>query len=189
MPNWCENELVVTGPAEAVRRFREQARSTGRTLSFAAFVPEPDYDDPALAGRDWWPPAGSLLPGWYAWRLVHWGPKWDVNESSVRVAEGDRRLVYGFATPYGPPLPWLTTVSAEFPELHFVIDYHELMLNFRGRQVFADGEWQDAQEGRYFDLCEWCGAEYALPFPDQPRPDEPLWCGQCVEGHDLFEPD
>ena len=63
------------------------------------------------------------------------------------------------------------------------------MLNFRGRQVFADGEWQDAQEGRYFDLCEWCGAEYALPFPDQPRPDEPLWCGQCVEGHDLFEPD
>ena len=67
MPNWCSNELRVSGPPEDLTRFKEQAsgfnpwnipgpKDKPSPLNFHSLVPVPDHIlklGYANAGHDW----------------------------------------------------------------------------------------------------------------------------------------
>jgi len=42
MPNWCENELYVSGRKEDLQRFKEKAKGKNGDLDFNSFVPYPE---------------------------------------------------------------------------------------------------------------------------------------------------
>jgi hypothetical protein len=157
MPNWCHNTLTVSGDPEEVAAYVEHVKvpptkremhaggvdgpegeyeDPGQPLSFAKDVPEPAEHD---LGE------GGMFPGWYEWRVNHWGTKWDANfTGGSLVAFGDetadidasekRRgalelpgsVQYKFDTAWSPPYYWLIASSEKHPELEFVLRFGEV---------------------------------------------------------------
>jgi hypothetical protein len=131
MPNWCHDELTVSGDPVLVAAFVEKVGTPGQPLTFAAHVPQPD----------------GLGEGWYGWRLDHWGTKWDaktdrslnafgtevaidaLNRTDGAPSQGwvpvDGGLAIKFETAWSPPSEWIREVSVQEPELSFVLRWAE----------------------------------------------------------------
>jgi hypothetical protein len=125
MPNWCHDELTVSGDPVLVAAFVEKVGTLGQPLTFAAHVPQP----------------AGLGEGWYEWSLDHWGTKWDAKTDGALMALGtevaidaldrdeaprgwvpvDGGMQIKFETAWSPPSEWLREVSVQEPELSFVL--------------------------------------------------------------------
>ena len=128
MPNWVYNTLTITGNAEQVERFAEQAARPGQfrdgekslsQLSFWNFI-KPDEsimseywggerDDLSLAERM------QNANHWYYWNIRNWGCKWDANDVNMEMGEG--KVVYSFDTAWSPPVEALDAMCEQFPQL------------------------------------------------------------------------
>jgi hypothetical protein len=95
MPNWCENNLIITGDKKTIASFKKKAAVVAKDnttdLSLAAFYPTPK----------------KLLKnnGWYKWNIKHWGTKWDVKAELMDST--DEYLHYYFESAWSPPILWL----------------------------------------------------------------------------------
>ena len=151
MPNWCINELTVTGPEEALKDFYEQAKGESTDLSFDKFFPTP----PDLLDGN----------GWYDWRINNWGTKWDV-EASVQGTPEEGKLLYTFASAWSPPINWLAQVAVLYPELSFHMIYIEEGIGFAGKIEFSNGTYghseihQFDEEGYREFVIEHFGEDY-----------------------------
>lgn len=142
MPNWCSNELTVSGEQKQIAKFRKLAEQKNKdgekqALSLGNFYPEPDYTKVAvystfkgLSGdkRD-----KPVKPdrAWYDWRLQHWGTKWELSNVEL-IDEDTEYLVYGFDTAWSPPVEWFEKVAKDYPELTFRLKYEEEGVGFMG---------------------------------------------------------
>jgi hypothetical protein len=140
MPNWCENELTVTGPADVLQRFVEIAGSDAEPLRLGAFIPRPE-----LLTR-----AGDA---WHDWSLCHWGTKWDLGLGQVRRElqhDPDGQLhtaTYRFDSAWSPPDSAIHTISMGLPELTLTLTYGEWGSDFVGQQTFSGGVLTEALSG------------------------------------------
>lgn len=157
MPNWCHDFLTVRGDPVAVRAFVDRAGSAStssrgqRPLTFTAHVPEPPEVSETAADAD--------LPGWYRWRLEHWGCKGDadfgesvgttMNADSADVERSLETLgltadagaaVYRFLTPNSPPLEWLLAASRDHPALRFVLRWADAGSELAAEETVVAGE-------------------------------------------------
>lgn len=154
MPNWCENILKVTGPAEDRRRLT-QLWTDGQGV-FNRILPTPDpftVQDLAELHRELersWHFPGVLERlnadnAWYYWNNIHWGTKWDVGGSSTNtmtVEEQEDMTTIDFLTAWGPPEPVIKAMSALYPSLVFNLAYFEGGMCFAGETSFVAGEGQ-----------------------------------------------
>ena len=139
MPTWYTNTLIILGPSEDIRQFRDVAAATSPKRANRAT---------ALSLR-------SLSPGEdsYRARLSRWGTPWDVQAKLARVdlAIADPKgLEYTFKSAVGSPLPWLRTASGAFPTLQFLLRY--TTPTTIGTAVAQAGSGDDVQAhlGRFF---------------------------------------
>lgn len=147
MPNWCHNELTVSGDPDKVTAFVEKVRTADKPLTFAAHVPEPAE--------------GSH---WVGWREEHWGTKsnaeiealmaigtevaiaaLDAATTSLDWVSTDGGLQLKFHTAWQPPHVWLKAVAEQEPELRFVLRFAEPGGEFAG-EIRAQGAELTAQE-------------------------------------------
>lgn len=70
---------------------------------------------------------------WYDWHVKYWGTKWD---TSAQFIEPNLFL---FSTAWSPPIPWLETVSKDFPEAEFWLAYVERGMEFYGEVLVHNG--------------------------------------------------
>jgi hypothetical protein len=160
VPNWCENELTIVGPAEEIEACLARI-STGvqRPFDFRAVIPMPDEvaatktvtwsvvdgeavlvvkpEDPE--GID----AAELVrkygaKDWYDWSLRNWGTKWNAFEVELRRVEGP--LLLTFATAWTPPRPVILALAVSFPALTFTLDFWEGGVGFCGSFVVKGGD-------------------------------------------------
>lgn len=127
MPNWCTNELVITGTIEEMDKWRialSNDESIEPTLDFNKIVPEPRWEEDS--------------DEWYAWRNQNWGTKW--NASEVDTTNEPEEIIYGFSTAWGPPIEFLETAAKKFPNLYFNLAFYEEGCCFAGLREFKDGE-------------------------------------------------
>ena len=134
MPNWCQNNLTITGPEADVRSLKEKA--AGRcpwlkpeateveALNFHSLVPVPD--EILQAGYD---PAG------YEWETANWGCKWGADGTTI-LDVGGNHLIYEFYTAWSPPLEFLKKVAVQWPALVMVLDYEEPGMAYKGLAKF-----------------------------------------------------
>lgn len=101
MPNWCHNKLAVSGEREAVEAFIRKVQvplddatddKPATALTFRAHVPQPADVESYTS------PSGSVMSrlgggGWYAWRVDHWGTKWDANVDGPPCAIGTHEAI------------------------------------------------------------------------------------------------
>ena len=111
MPNWCKNELVISGPAPELERFLNECLTVGQ-LDFERIVPIPEGAD------------------WFKFCCEHWGTKWNARETTLD--HNGTRAVLTFDTAWSPPLPVVLAASRQFPTIRFELKYLELDNDFAG---------------------------------------------------------
>ena len=124
---------------------------------------------------------------WYVWNVNNWGTKWDVavshNEEypeTELVEEWTDRLIYSFNTAWSPPIPAITTLSQQYPNLEFTLSYEE-ETGWGGEIEFLAGE--DTVLENYESKCRDCDSIDTMEYCEND-------CGEiCSSCHYLGEAD
>jgi hypothetical protein len=142
MPNWCMNNLTITGNPEKLAAIKAAA-DKGEMLQHMVPMPKELLDTTS-------PSDG---PNWYSWRLEHWGTKWDNGEAYGDI-DGDT-LSLSFDTAWGPPTAAYENYTNENTDIHIEAGYYEPGMAFVGNYDsglgtdiswdidFSEEDWRD----------------------------------------------
>ena len=162
MPNWCNNNIEITGPKEKLIKICEGAKK-GELLDTLYPMPEAlketekSSDDDKMAKQ----PVVDGVNNWYDWRVNNWSTKWDVDPyvgDNIKV-EGDggnARLVFGFDSAWSPPIGACAKYLEDNDDVSIRLVYYEPGCDFMG-------VWED-----FDDRCYSCSE-------DAPKSDSEFW--------------
>jgi hypothetical protein len=124
-----------------------------------------------------------LTNDWYNFNTREWGTKWDVAVSSdnkypdtnMEEAENGSNYVvhYNFQTAWAPPLPAVSKLSAQYPDLLFTLSYEE-ETGWGGETEFLRGKQISISE--YDNMCRDCDATNQMEYCEN---DCGEICGNC----------
>jgi len=139
MPNWCMNEVSISGEEQEVAKFVEECFTevdNQQVLDFDKVLPEPDYDKPKKDGTHNDGVQTKLNapyehPDWYTWRNANWGTKWNlvpakggsVDGYSVDITKDYINLT--FDTAWSPPDGIYDAIGDRYPTLDVNWFYRE----------------------------------------------------------------
>jgi hypothetical protein len=183
MPNHCLNVLNVEGPEQEIQKFKSKAKGKGRwddveyDLTFDNFVPTPKslLKEKALAN-------GAKIPvddSWYTWSIVNWGTKWDAY--SISVVEKPNSLIYYFDTAWSPPVPLVSTMISQFPELRFHLYYEEPGCDFEGDLEGEDGEILFNETRDWHPTCQVCEEKFPKEKMTFDEDSYDYVCNECFK--------
>ena len=162
MPNWCNNNIEITGPKEKLIKICDGAKK-GELLDTLFPMPEAlketekSSDDDKMAKQ----PVVDGVNNWYDWRVNNWSTKWDVDPyvgDNIKV-EGDggnARLVFGFDSAWSPPIGACAKYLEDNDDVSIRLVYYEPGCDFMG-------VWED-----FDDRCYSCSE-------DAPKSDSEFW--------------
>lgn len=140
MPNWCSNNIRVSGPDAALNEFAEWL-DDGKNL-FGKILPTPkelaDAQSPFKGTKE----EGAALAAkygvnnWYDWNIHNWGTKWDV-EADVQQNDGEIGLTFDSA--WSPPQRAIALLAEKFNDLSFHHAYLEEGMCFVGYDDYEGG--------------------------------------------------
>ena len=127
MPNWCENTISITGPAEKLSPMYTKLIEDGdEGLCSILYPPPADMFKGNLGENERKDCAEKGIPNWYDWQSSNWGTKWDVTAQNVEIEyEDDEQLEVSFDTAWAPPEPICYRLREMFKDLHFSWFYDE----------------------------------------------------------------
>ena len=117
MPNWCDNQITITGPESVIDKIekivREEenidlsSKEKGESMGLLNFMyPMPkeleDTTSPSSSAKKPQPMVDGF-DNWYDWRCENWSTKWDVNEFYGVDRQGDT-ISFGFSSAWSPPI-------------------------------------------------------------------------------------
>lgn len=128
MPNWCDNEVVITSDDPAVlQKIMEIAPGEDTKFSMENFVPTPNE---LLDGE-----------GWYDWRVNNWGTKWDLGDE-VFIDQMGEGISLGYQTAWAPNVNFWAQFSKMYP-VKISHRYFEEGVCFIGEALIEDGAIDD----------------------------------------------
>ena len=143
MPNWCNNNLRITGPQNKLKKLSKAAKD-GKLFEY--MVPMPTELRDTEAGPDAKTKAekqkrAKLVAkygseNWYEWACNNWGTKWDIAETYQNEIVGDT-LHLAFDTAWGPALEAYNTYYLNNKDMSLEGYYYEPGCDFMG--VWYDG--------------------------------------------------
>lgn len=169
MPNWCENQLSITGKKDELTKLLNIADVNGEYKLLETLYPMPEELNISSTFGE----ADDQLKklhevnkekyghtDWYSWRNANWGCKWP--ESDLRIAQelsdnndGTWTIALDFETPWGPPIEAFEKIASDYPSLLFCLYYEEPGMGFCGNNIWAKGECVDSSQSeivnRHFD--------------------------------------
>ena len=176
MPNWCNNTITITGPAQKIQALYDAAVAEDGGL-LNGMVPMPERLKDTVKGSN------GDADNWYDWAVSNWGTKWDVSTEGLEFTDnGDgTALIEGwFDSAWAPPIGAYEKFSEQNNDCHIEASYHEGGMDFGG---FWDTENGD-------EYLEGCHEEYKLPEDQQSdlfkRIDEEY---NLSESYDMWDED
>jgi len=159
MPNWCNNNIEMTGPVEKLKPIYENALAEGETAGFLnGIVPMPVE----LNGTE----GLGDGPNWYSWRVDNWGTKWEVDTEGLEFedhGDGTATISGWFDSAWAPPVNCFETYGQANPDVDIQLDYHETGMQFVGRFTSNEGLTEDdcvEYEGPSSKIVEQVGSDY-----------------------------
>ncbi len=160
MPNWCYNNLTITGEKENLDRIKFHLED----------IEKKDDSTPgifmALVGRDHTIELNEYENGgWYDANINYWGCKWDVSYDESGVEYNDGSITMSFQTAWSPPINFIQHLGYLF-NVECELYYEEPGCDFCGKSYYnsEDGlseEDYSYDEGRFvfdkdnfFDGCD-----------------------------------
>ena len=167
MPNYCTNNLTVTGDAKEIKRFHE-AITAGELQAHEHFrildnlFPTPKELKDTTKGYYGEGTEKQIKqeemnkanlkkfgsPDWYEWNCKNYGSKWS-DFDGVFGQVSDNEINATFMSAWSPIGEGIRNVSKQFPTLDFILSYDEGGMAFCGGYAFRNGEIFADIEGEY----------------------------------------
>lgn len=148
MPNWCYNNLTITGDEKNLKRIKFHLED----------IEKKDESSPgvfmALVGRDQSIELNEYNHGgWYYANINYWGCKWDVSYNESGVEYSDDSITMSFQSAWSPPINFIQHLGRLF-NVQCELYYEESGCDFCGKSYFdnENGLTEDDytyNEGRY----------------------------------------
>ena len=149
MPNWCDNQVTITGPnsvIDKIEKIVKEEKDGGGLLNFFKPMPKQleDTTSPS-SSADKPQPMVEGFDCWYDWRVEKWGTKWDCNEFYGVDRQGDT-ISFGFSSAWSPPInayeKFIISSSEKKQDVSIKAYYYEGGCDFMG-------EWDNGSDDCY----------------------------------------
>jgi len=155
MPNWCDNQITITGPNSVIDKIEKivQAEDTHKNTGLLNFMkPMPkqlqDTTSPS-SSADKPQPMVEGFDNWYDWRVENWSTKWEVCEFygvdrqyHSEQNEGESTITLGFSSAWAPPIGAYENFLNENSDCSLRAYYYEGGCDFMG-------EWDNGSDDCY----------------------------------------
>ena len=173
MPNWCDNQITITGDKSVIDKIEKivtEEKDDQGLLDFMYPMPK-ELDDTTADGTPT-PLKNEMLAkhghsDWYSWRTDNWCTKWEVNEFYGVDRQGDT-ISFAFSSAWAPPTGAYT---------HFITSMAEKNLDVSLKAYYYEG-------GCDFAGC-WDNGDDECISPSDYKSDDAYWNDGL--GYDLNE--
>jgi|SRR6056300_895970 len=147
MPNWCNNNIEITGPKHKVDALIEGAKK-GEFLNTLFPMPKALEGTTADGSENKELLAKTGYSDWYGWRTANWSTKWDVDvydesiQEQVGKDDSDKRVIFGFDSAWSPPIGAISTYLEDNEDVSIRLSYYEPGCDFMG-------VWEDFDDRGY----------------------------------------
>ena len=114
MPNWCDNQVTITGPNKIIDKIEKIANEEKRAeglLQFMHPMPAELKDTTADGSQDKKLMDKYGYSDWYGWACDNWGTKWDICEYFgvdrqylSEQSDGESTISFAFSSAWSPPI-------------------------------------------------------------------------------------
>ena len=166
MPNWCSNNLTISGDASEIAKFNAWLGDEPLTLQKIKPMPS-ELEDTTSPTPDSESEKAKILTekygaaNWYDWHIQNWGTKWDIEADFDDGSSTDDCLIYNFDSAWSPPIQAMVTLAKLFPNLGIRMTYREDGMQFAGvfkaaGKIFVDvgANGDNKEEYRQFIIDE-----------------------------------
>ena len=141
MPNWCDNQVTITGSKsviDKIEKIANEEKGVGGLLNFFHPMPKELRDTTADGSED-----KKLLEkygysDWYGWACDNWGTKWDISEFYGVDRIGKTMITFAFSSAWSPPTGAYEYFLAKNEDCSLKAWYYEGGCDFMG--VWEDGD-------------------------------------------------
>ena len=145
MPNWCDNQITITGPnsvIDKIEKIVKEEKGTGGLLNFFHPMPkELDGTTSPSSSADKPQPMVEGFDCWYDWRVEKWSTKWEVCEFYGVDRQGDT-ISFGFSSAWSPPIGAYEQFLVDNEDCSLKAYYYEGGCDFMG-------EWDNGSDDCY----------------------------------------
>ena len=121
MPNWCDNQVSITGPNSVINKIEKivnEEKDTEGLLQFMYPMPQELKDTTADGSENKEMIKKYGHSDWYGWATDNWGTKWDINEfygvDRQEISDDESTISFAFQSAWAPP----TGAYQEFVDKH-----------------------------------------------------------------------
>ena len=143
MPNWCSNNISITGPKDKIQALWDQAQKPeeegGGLLT--GMRPMPEFKEPVPDPFTGQVEAG--MPDWWNWRVSNWGTKWEVSNEGLEYTDngdGTATISGWFESAWAPPVEAFAYYCNEQPDITATLSYYEPGMCFVGKWTSETGD-------------------------------------------------
>lgn len=156
MPNWCYNNLQISGNDKKLAQFISDVAGVeeGKLIpfDFDKILPTPkellnevkgfgagETDPQSDRGQELIKKYGAT--NWYDWRIANWGVKWNLGSDTDAWTHDQREFAYiNFDTAWAPPFELIARASEKYPGIEFKLMYCEPGMCFCGEAIYENGQ-------------------------------------------------
>jgi hypothetical protein len=152
MPNWCNNNITISGPAETIRQLWDDAQNSHR---WTEIVDGKEVEKIGFGLLEAMAPIGDWE---YETAVESWGTKWDISDEGLEIIEhgdGTAEITGWFDSAWAPPIGAYEKFTEANEDCEISASYYEMGMDFAG---FWNGE-----EEHLDDLHE----EYKQPVDER----------------------
>ena len=114
MPNWCNNNIKITGPNKIIDKIekivKDESGKSGQLLNHFHPMPKGLRDTTADGSKNKAMMKKYGFSNWYDWAVENWSTKWDVHEfygdhvDRNYINDDESEISFGFDTAWAPPI-------------------------------------------------------------------------------------
>ena len=146
MPNWCDNQITITGPNSVIDKIEkivtEEKDGEGLLNYFHPMPRQLEDTTSPSSSADKPQPMVEGFDCWYDWRCENWSTKWDVNEfygvdrQHLNDSLDESTISFGFSSAWSPPINAYQTFIMNMSEKNLDVSvkayYYEGGCDFMG---------------------------------------------------------
>ena len=140
MPNWCDNQVTITGSKsviDKIEKIAKEEKGAGGLLNYFQPMPKELRETTADGSEN-----KELLKkygysDWYGWACDNWGTKWDISEFYGVDRQGDT-ISFAFSSAWSPPTGAYEYFLAKNEDCTLKAYYYEGGCDFMG--VWDNGD-------------------------------------------------
>ena len=152
MPNWCDNQITITGPNSVIDKIEkivtEEKDGDGLLNYFHPMPKQLEDTTSPSSSADKPQPMVEGFDCWYDWRCENWSTKWDVNEfygvdrQHLNDSLDESTISFGFSSAWAPPINAYEKFLENNSDCSVRAFYYEGGCDFMG-------EWNDGVDDCY----------------------------------------